>query len=66
MPWRRRRCVAFPFARLGSVRWHAHARHMAALLHPPVQLASPTTYRQNTTSRAFHVAPNPAATSLRP
>jgi hypothetical protein len=48
------RGVAFPFAR-----WYAHVRHMATLLHPPVQLTSPMTYGQNTTSRALHVAPKP-------
>jgi hypothetical protein len=51
------RGVAFPFACLGTVRWHARVCHVATLLHPPVKLASPTTYRQNTTSHVLHTAP---------
>jgi hypothetical protein len=59
--------IASPLACLGSVRWHARARHVATMLHPhPVQLASPMTYGQNTTSRALHAAPNLVAASLHP
>jgi hypothetical protein len=58
--------IASPFARLGSMCWHAHVRRVAALLHPPVQLVSPITYGQNTTSCALHEASKSSLPSLCP
>jgi hypothetical protein len=40
------RGVASPFTRLGSMHWHTRACCVATLLHPPIQLASPTTHEQ--------------------